>query len=209
MARRVTVPGDLQQSVDAHLKDAMTPDEAAAALDLILRSGLPQVIVSRYSLPDLYTHSRTLTMANVLKEIEQNRRVPKAYRMPPHLGPYVAPRTENEIKITAMWEELLGVGPVGTQHNFLELGGHSLLATRVISRIHEKMNIRVSLNKFLATPTIAGLAALVDAALPTDAPSLIPRANPAHAGFRNLIDEIGHIFDEDIDPGHSVDLKNG
>lgn len=199
MARRVNVPGDLQASVDTHVRDAITSQEALAALDRILRSGLPQVIVSRYSLPEHYAQTRRLTTAQVLDQLERNRRTRKAYPLPAHLGAYVAPRTSTEQKIAAIWEELLGLERIGIQHNFLEAGGHSLLATRVIARIHEQLNARVSLNAFLSKPTIAALAELVDGASVASAPGAIPRSNPAEARFHNLVEEIGRMFDQDID----------
>ena len=36
-----------------------------------------------------------------------------------------------------IWEELLGVCPIGIRDNFFELGGNSLLAVRVMSRIEQ------------------------------------------------------------------------
>ncbi|HEY0698469.1 MAG TPA: acyltransferase domain-containing protein, partial [Micromonospora sp.] len=42
--------------------------------------------------------------------------------------PYVAPRDDRERLIAAIWSDLLGVGQVGVNDNFVELGGHSLLA---------------------------------------------------------------------------------
>ncbi|HKX85593.1 MAG TPA: amino acid adenylation domain-containing protein, partial [Flavobacterium sp.] len=40
---------------------------------------------------------------------------------------YVAPRNENEEKITEIWQEVLGIDKVGITDNFFELGGHSLI----------------------------------------------------------------------------------
>src|SRR5207244_10213852 len=48
---------------------------------------------------------------------------------------YVAPRTQVEESVAAIWSELLGVEQVGVFDDFFALGGHSLLATQVVIRI--------------------------------------------------------------------------
>ena len=50
---------------------------------------------------------------------------------------YVEPKNELETRLTAIWEELLGISPIGTLDNFFELGGDSLLAMRLFLRIED------------------------------------------------------------------------
>jgi thioesterase domain-containing protein len=42
-----------------------------------------------------------------------------------------------------MWNDLLGVSPIGTDDDFFELGGHSLIAIRLMSRIHKQLGVRL------------------------------------------------------------------
>jgi thioesterase domain-containing protein len=49
----------------------------------------------------------------------------------------VAPRTALELQLVRVWEEVLGVHPVGIRDDFFELGGHSLLAVRLLARVRE------------------------------------------------------------------------
>ena len=48
---------------------------------------------------------------------------------------YVAPRTETEKQLAAIWQELLGVDQVEVHDYYFELGVHSLIATRQDSKI--------------------------------------------------------------------------
>jgi acyl transferase domain-containing protein len=57
---------------------------------------------------------------------------------------FVAPETETERVIAEIWKELLGVGRVSIDDNFLDVGGHSLLAMRAISRIAKATGVRLN-----------------------------------------------------------------
>ncbi|OGQ77555.1 MAG: hypothetical protein A3F90_11830 [Deltaproteobacteria bacterium RIFCSPLOWO2_12_FULL_60_19] len=72
---------------------------------------------------------------------------------------YAAPTPGTiEPQLAEIWEELLGIHPIGTQDNFFELGGHSLLAVRMAHRIEQSCGERVPLATLLAGPTIEQLA---------------------------------------------------
>ncbi len=74
----------------------------------------------------------------------------------------VAPRTTTEELLAALWCEVLGRERVGVHDSFFELGGHSLLATRLVSRVRATFNRDLPLARLFETPTIAGLARLLD-----------------------------------------------
>jgi amino acid adenylation domain-containing protein len=71
---------------------------------------------------------------------------------------YVAPRTDTEEKVAAIWQEVLNCGKVGVHDNFFELGGHSLLATRIISLVNSEFNIELPLRSLFESPTVSSLA---------------------------------------------------
>ncbi len=71
---------------------------------------------------------------------------------------YVAPRSDLEVALAAIWSEVLGVGKVGVESNFFDLGGHSLLATQVVSRIRQQLQIEVPLRALFEQPTLGSLA---------------------------------------------------
>ncbi|PUZ30106.1 non-ribosomal peptide synthase domain TIGR01720/amino acid adenylation domain-containing protein [Chitinophaga costaii] len=47
---------------------------------------------------------------------------------------FIAPFTEIQLKLAAIWEALLQVSPVGIHDNFFELGGDSIIAIQLVSR---------------------------------------------------------------------------
>jgi hypothetical protein len=81
---------------------------------------------------------------------------------------YVAPRNTTEELMAEIWRDVLALKQVGMNDNFFEVGGHSLLATQVISRVRETLNVDLSMRQFFVTPTIAGLAPIVEQALIAD-----------------------------------------
>ncbi len=75
---------------------------------------------------------------------------------------FVAPRTLTEYQLARIWEELLGLYPVGVQDNFFRLGGHSLLVVRLMARIQQQFGQHLPLTTLFEEPTIAHLARALD-----------------------------------------------
>ena len=73
------------------------------------------------------------------------------------------PRTETETTLAAIWIEVLGLDAVGIDENFFDLGGHSLLTMQVVSRVRQALLVELPLRAFFTMPTIAALAAHLDA----------------------------------------------
>lgn len=71
---------------------------------------------------------------------------------------YAAPRSELEEKLTAIWQDILGVSTVGIDDNFFELGGHSLRAGILQARLLKQCRVRLTLADLFTLPTIRTLA---------------------------------------------------
>jgi amino acid adenylation domain-containing protein len=82
---------------------------------------------------------------------------------------FVAPETEVEEMLAAIWREVLGVDEIGIYDRFFDLGGHSLKAMRVLSRVREAFQVDLPVRALLEAPTIAGLEEAIARALMEEA----------------------------------------
>jgi amino acid adenylation domain-containing protein/non-ribosomal peptide synthase protein (TIGR01720 family)/FkbM family methyltransferase len=71
---------------------------------------------------------------------------------------YISPGNETEIKLAAIWQELLERERIGTMDSFFDLGGDSILVNRCITAIRESLGVEISLRKFFEQPYIKALA---------------------------------------------------
>ena len=76
----------------------------------------------------------------------------------------VAPRTPVEAALAEIFQQVLGLERVGVEDGFFELGGHSLLVARVIAEVQERLGFELSLPLVFENPSIASLAATIEAA---------------------------------------------
>ncbi len=72
---------------------------------------------------------------------------------------YVAPRNQLEEQLVKLWQEVLGVQPLGVTNDFFALGGHSLLAVRIFAAIESIFGKKLPLATLFQSPTIEKLAA--------------------------------------------------
>jgi len=81
-------------------------------------------------------------------------------------GEYVAPQSELEQQIAAIWADVLKLEKVGLNDNFFELGGHSLLATSVIVRIQEQAGVAAELKELFEFPVLADFSRRLEGKAP-------------------------------------------
>jgi len=119
---------------------------------------------------------------------------------------FVPPGSALEAAIAALWQEVLGgERRVGRHDNFFELGGHSLLATQMVSRVRRSLQVDLPVRALFEAPTVAGLAARVEAARATGRRPLPPirradrgRPLPLSPGQRRL------WFLDQLEPGSAA-----
>ena len=75
-----------------------------------------------------------------------------------------------ESTIANIWEEILGVKVVASDHDFFELGGTSLHAARVVTKTRATFGVKLPAQTLLEYPTFAAFVAQVGAAQAADPP---------------------------------------
>jgi amino acid adenylation domain-containing protein len=71
---------------------------------------------------------------------------------------YVAPRDTTERRLAELWEEVLGIRPIGVTTSFFDLGGRSILAARLFTKISRTFGKDLPLATLFQAPTIEQLA---------------------------------------------------
>jgi len=95
-----------------------------------------------------------------ISEILISRQVlptPGPETLPPKDEPH-RPADETERKLQKIWEDMLGVSPIGLNENYFELGGTSILAVRLFAQIAKEFQRKLPLSVLFEAQTIAQLA---------------------------------------------------
>ncbi len=133
-AGSMPTPGELRRLLTTTLPDYMVP---AVVVPLEALPLTPNGKVDRSALPPPPTGT----------EIE-----------PAHGPGPLADLMTIHYQLIAIWEDLLGVRPIGIRDDFFALGGHSLLAARLVDRIVATFGVRPALATLSAEETIVALA---------------------------------------------------
>jgi len=154
--------------------------EGLLAFDRAVASGLPQVAVSTLDLARLVAEMRASGRgrpeppaviagdATIAEDAITAGDAMAAEPSPPgtvarHPRPelatsYTPPRNDTERALAGIWEEVLGIAPVGIHDDFTELGGHSLLALQVLARVRAALAADLPLRAVFDAPSIAALS---------------------------------------------------
>jgi len=131
-------------------------DAIATTLKRFLQDKLPN-----YMVPAVFVILDSLPLTPNGKVDRQN--LPACDRSRPDLEEtFIAPRNSTEATLFGIWAELLGLEQIGINDNFFNLGGHSLIAAQILSRIRDSFQVELFFHHIFASPTIAGLAGLIE-----------------------------------------------
>lgn len=162
---REDVPGD--KRLVAYIIPRQERPPSSDELRMFLLQKLPE-----YMVPQTFLLLNALPLTPNGKVDRRALPAPEGER-PALTAAYVAPRTEVERTIAAVWQEVLRIENVGTQDNFFDLGGHSLLLTQVYSKLRRITHRDLSMLDLFRYPTISALADYLSQE-PSEPPSFQP-----------------------------------
>ncbi len=168
----------LNQSPDVERCVVLAHDDAFAQKELVAylvprASKVSSTLISdirqwlQMRLPDYMVPAAFVLMERL--PLTHNGKVDRRALPHPHIqrdalsSSYVAPQSESERKLAAIWAEILHVPQVGVMDNFFLLGGHSLRATQLLTRVSSLFGIDVPIATFFDQPTITGLVEYIQA----------------------------------------------
>jgi amino acid adenylation domain-containing protein len=131
----------------------LAPGQAIATLRQTLQSKLPD-----YMVPALFVPLEAMPLTPNGKLDRRSLPAPDVAHPGTSSTESVAPRTELEAQIAAIWARILGLESVSIHDDFFALGGHSLLATQVIYRLRESLQLQIPISQLFESPTVAQLA---------------------------------------------------
>ena len=149
---REAMPGD--KRLVAYVVPAQAPEPTVSELRDFVKAQLPD-----YMVPSAFILLDALPLTPNGK-VDRRALSGPDYARPELEKGFVAPRDSFERQLTHVWEDLLGVKPIGVQDDFFELGGHSLLAVQLFAQIEKQMGIWLPLATLFEHPTVAQLATL-------------------------------------------------
>ncbi|WP_256717096.1 phosphopantetheine-binding protein, partial [Pseudomonas protegens] len=76
---------------------------------------------------------------------------------------YVAPQSELEQQVAAIWADVLKLDRVGMSDNFFELGGHSLLVAQVVTRVKQQFGVDMPIKSLFGAESLAAFVEKVQA----------------------------------------------
>ena len=149
--------------VPADPADSLTPD----AIRQALREQAPVQMLPAF----ITLHDALPLLPN--GKIDRRSLTGDRGRRPDLSTAYIEPSEELEEQVVRLWEDLLGVRPIGVEDDFFDLGGDSLLASRMLIELEARLGHRIA------------MAALIDGASPRSLARTI-----ADDGSRSLTDSV-------------------
>ncbi len=143
---------DGHESLIAYLVVDEARAPATEDLQAVLSASLPS-----YSVPHQFVRLPALPLTPTMK-VDRNRLPAPGNTRPVLRAPYRAPATPFESRLVAIWQDVLGVRPVGVDDTFLSLGGDSIRAAQVANRVLAEFELSIPVAVLLTHATVTAMA---------------------------------------------------
>ncbi|WP_228858253.1 type I polyketide synthase [Xenorhabdus sp. PB61.4] len=145
------------------IRHGILPEEGCQLLELLLSHGDSVYAISTRGLPLPDTdHTAENNTPAEQDENTTNTGEQNLYPRPVLSVAYQAPRNKTEEIIADIWQEKMGIGPLGVFDDFFELNGHSLMAVQIIAKIKQRLQVVFPVGFIYEHSTIEQLAEQVN-----------------------------------------------
>jgi non-ribosomal peptide synthase protein (TIGR01720 family) len=138
-------------------EEAILSVEGIEAFKRILASRLSHVIVSTRDFNAVREHYNKPLQSGFHEQIRKMTPARKKYTRPQLSKPYNPPQNDIQQTLIEIWQDALGIEPIGVDDNYFELGGDSVVSLQVVSRAN-LAGIKLTPGQVFRHQTIAELA---------------------------------------------------
>ena len=152
----VVIARTINNVTDKELIAYTTGEAKAGELKSYLKERLPS-----YMVPNYYVKLESIPLTSNGKVDRKALPNPESTGM--QQATYIAPKNETEKKLVKIWSEVLGLeeDTLSIKANFFDLGGNSLMAIRLITKIHQTLNIRLMISDLFFNNDLESLARML------------------------------------------------
>jgi amino acid adenylation domain-containing protein len=160
------IPEKLHQNLTGEaVSGGLSHQDGLDAFNRAMSSGSPQVVVCDCDLELLQKHVNSAGVNHFIQQAEEDSSSAKitgdeAVSQRNVSTAYAPPETQIQHRLIAIYQEFFGNRKIGINDDFFELGGDSLKAISMTHRLKKEFP-PVSLNEFLAFPTVRELATII------------------------------------------------
>ncbi len=147
---------------------AIDPRRGAAIFERLISQGSAQTAVLSFDLRNLLQFYPAGPGTSFFDEISEGEpadlkaRTSGAAVRPELATLYVGPRSPVEQRIATVWQNALGIEPIGVFDSFFELGGDSVFANRMLIEMNRALGVSIDPELAFGRLTVADLAALAE-----------------------------------------------
>jgi amino acid adenylation domain-containing protein len=130
---------------------------------------------------------RQMVVVEALPQLPNGKLDRRALPLPPAEAPasgaHRPPSTPTETRLGAIWEEILGIRPLGVDADLIDLGAQSFDLAWALVQIEERLKVRVPMSSLLEVRTVAELAEVVeDLVASGEEPDPVVEVQPGQSG---------------------------